>query len=192
MLVQPAMNLQSQPEGEAMYDNEQSLTERVQALARALTSSGLRLVAAESCTGGLFSGACTSVPGSSEWFHGAVVAYANAVKTDVLGVPGAVLEQHGAVSRETVQAMALGVCELLRAPVGLAISGIAGPGGGSVEKPVGTVCIGLAFKGVALSDVFHFVGERHEVRHQSVLTALDMLLDMLSTRLPDAVGDGED
>lgn len=165
-----------------MLADDTDISRRVAALAEVLTSCGRRLATAESCTGGLVAGACTAMAGSSAWFQGAVVAYDNAVKTGLLGVPEVILEQYGAVSQETVQAMALGVCELLDVSVGVAISGIAGPSGGTLEKPVGTVCLGVALDGVASSDTFFFTGDRTGVRRQSVLMALDMLLELLGQR----------
>lgn len=165
-----------------MLANDTEIIQRVTSLAEALTACSRYLATAESCTGGLAAGACTAVSGSSAWFQGGVVAYDNAVKSKVLGVPETILEQYGAVSQETVQAMALGVCDLLDVSVGVAISGVAGPSGGTLEKPVGTVCIGVALDGVASSDIFHFAGDRAAVRRLSVLMALEMLLELLGHR----------
>jgi nicotinamide-nucleotide amidase len=117
------------------------------ALGRALAEAGLTLGCAESCTGGLIGHAMTSVSGSSAWFRGGVVAYSNDLKTSLLGVPAATIERHGAVSEETVRAMAEGARERLGCDLALATSGIAGPGGGSPEKPVGLVHIALAHPG---------------------------------------------
>jgi len=167
-----------------MIDLDTEIAARVQTLASRLTASDRRLATAESCTGGLVAAACTAVPGSSDWFQGGVVAYHNEVKTAQLGVPGSVLQQHGAVSIETVQAMATGVCSLLGVAAGVALSGVAGPGGGTAEKPVGMVCIAVALDGEVRevrSETFHFGGDRAEVRRQSVLRALDMLLEALKT-----------
>ncbi len=117
----------------------------------------MTLAVAESCTGGLLGMRLTEVPGSSDYFRGGVIAYSNAVKERVLGVPGEVLAQKGAVSPECARAMAEGVRRLLGADLALAITGIAGPGGGTPEKPVGLVYIALAHpKGVEV--------ERHEFR----------------------------
>lgn len=111
-----------------------------------LTRAGYFLATAESCTGGLVAAACTGVAGSSEWFRGGVVAYANEIKEEVLGVPHAVLEEHGAVSGPVVERMALGALAVCNADAAVAVSGVAGPGGGSPEKPVGTVWIGVAVR----------------------------------------------
>jgi nicotinamide-nucleotide amidase len=144
-----------------------------------LRRRGWRLACAESCTGGLLSGALTDVPGSSEWFAGAVVAYANAVKTRLLSVPRAVLLEHGAVSRETVLAMAAGVRSALGAEAGLAVSGIAGPAGGSPDKPVGLVWLAFDLAGRAEAEEHRFAGGRAEVRRAAVAAAVNGLLARL-------------
>lgn len=113
-------------------------------VAGSLTRLGYRMATAESCTGGMIAELCTEVAGSSEWFAGGVVSYANDLKEKLLGVPAAVLEQHGAVSGEVVQHMAAGALCVCRAQAAVAVSGVAGPGGGSPEKPVGTVWIAIA------------------------------------------------
>lgn len=116
-------------------------------LAAALSDKGWKLATAESCTGGLIGGALTSVPGSSAWYLGGVVAYANEIKTDLLGVPPETLSRHGAVSPQTARAMAQGVLERTGADVAVSVTGIAGPTGGTPRKPVGLVYIGVARKG---------------------------------------------
>lgn len=146
-------------------------------LADALKERGWFAATAESCTGGLAAAALTSLAGSSEWFRGGVVAYDNSVKTRLLTVPEAMLQTHGAVSQEVVLRMALGVRDLLGAQAALAVSGVAGPGGGTRLKPVGTVCIASATKGAAGAQTFLFTGDRESVRRQSVLMALEMLLE---------------
>jgi PncC family amidohydrolase len=146
-------------------------------LAEALKREGWFAATAESCTGGLAAAALTSLAGSSEWFRGGVVAYDNTVKTTLLGVPEAILQTHGAVSQEVVLRMALGVCDLLGARAALAVSGIAGPGGGTRQKPVGTVCIAVAAQGAVAAQTFLFTGDRESVRRQSVLMALAMLVE---------------
>lgn len=113
-------------------------------IGRILKSSGKTISTAESCTGGAVASMITSVPGSSEYFLGSVVSYANSVKTGVLGVPDEIIEKHGAVSEECVKAMAEGVRKVTGSDISVATSGIAGPGGGSNEKPVGTVWIGVS------------------------------------------------
>ncbi len=126
----------------------QLLRAQTRELARRLNARGLWLGTAESCTGGLISALCTSLPGSSNWFRGAAVTYSNDLKTRLLGVTPDMLEEHGAVSLPVSGQMALGALELLQADLSVAVSGIAGPGGGSPQKPVGTVCISWACKGL--------------------------------------------
>jgi nicotinamide-nucleotide amidase len=142
---------------------------------QALREQNLTLAVAESCTGGLICHRVTDVPGSSDYFRGGVVTYSNEAKMDLLRVPPETLAQKGAVSFETAQAMALGVKEVFGAAVGISVTGIAGPGGGSPEKPVGTVYLGLATpEGVEL---FHYLfrGSRAEIKTLSAQTALDRL-----------------
>lgn len=141
-----------------------------------LLGKGLFLGTAESCTGGLAAVWCTDMAGSSAWFKGGVVAYANAVKEALLGVDGALLAAHGAVSEQVVEAMALGALERLGVDVALATSGVAGPDGGTVEKPVGTVWMAVAARGKGtaprvMSQVRHFPGERGEVRRAAARAA---------------------
>ena len=140
----------------------------------ALRAHGWRIAVAESCTAGLVLGRLTDVPGSSAWVVGGVVAYANEVKVQQLGVPAALLQEHGAVSEPVAQAMASGVRERLGADVGLAITGIAGPDGGSPEKPIGTVVIALSGPREIVKTL-RFAGDRQMVRTQSVAAALDMV-----------------
>ncbi len=140
-----------------------------------LCARGLTVAVAESCTGGLLGHRLTSVPGSSEWFRGGVIAYANDVKTGVLGVRTATLTAHGAVSGPVAREMAVGAMRLLRANIGIGVTGVAGPGGGTVRKPVGLVWIGLAAGGEVLARRCRFGGGRAAVRAQAVLAALDML-----------------
>lgn len=152
-----------------------------EALASVLLARGQTLAVAESCTGGLIGACLTDLPGSSRWFERGLVTYSNTAKQELLGVPAAVIEQAGAVSAETVLAMASGLLE--RAPVDwtLAVSGIAGPDGGTAEKPVGTVWIGWAGRGVAPSaSRFLFPGDRASVRHATAANALGGLLDLLA------------
>jgi nicotinamide-nucleotide amidase len=139
-----------------------------------LKARGWRIAVAESCTAGLALGRLTEVAGSSAWVAGGIVAYANEVKTDQLGVPAALLDEHGAVSEPVAQAMASGVRERLHADVGVAITGIAGPDGGSPAKPVGTVVVALSGPR-ELVKTLRFAGDRQMVRAQSVAAALDMV-----------------
>ena len=146
----------------------------------ALRSRHSRIAVAESCTAGLLLARLTEVAGSSAWVEGGVVAYANSVKIDVLGVPPQLLGAHGAVSEPVALAMAAGVRTRLRADVGAAITGIAGPAGGSPEKPVGTVVIAVCDAVREKVRTFRFQGDRAAVRSRSVLSALDMIRRFLS------------
>jgi PncC family amidohydrolase len=146
-----------------------------------LRQRGLHLAVAESCTGGLIGHRLTNVPGSSDYFLGGVIAYANEAKMRLLGVTPQTLEQFGAVSKETVLEMAEGVRRLLAADIGLSVSGIAGPGGGMPTKPVGLVWIGLstAESNLAWSDLWS--GDRLQVKQQSAEQALCLLVDFLES-----------
>jgi PncC family amidohydrolase len=148
-------------------------------IADILRSRGWKLACAESCTGGLLAHRITNVPGSSDYFLGAVVAYDNQVKMEILHVPAGMLGQFGAVSGETVRAMAEGVRDLLSADIAVSTSGVAGPGGGSIEKPVGTTWIGVA--GPAGTRVVHFCwdGDREQNKTYSAEAALELLLEYL-------------
>ena len=140
-----------------------------------LNARKLTLAVAESCTGGLIGHRLTDVPGASDYFLGGVVSYSNDAKCDLLRVPDATLARHGAVSPETARDMARGVKEVFHAAIGLAVTGIAGPSGGSVDKPVGTVYIGLATE--QGEEVWHyqFHGNRAEIKILTAETALDRL-----------------
>jgi nicotinamide-nucleotide amidase len=155
---------------------EFDLTVSVLALGDFLRQRDCRMATAESCTGGLAASTLTDVAGSSEWFEGGVVAYDNRIKMRLLAVPEDVLAQHGAVSPECVEAMARGVCDLMRVPVGLAISGIAGPGGGTPVKPVGTVWMAWQCFDRVWSRAFLFQGQRREIKMQSVQAAIAELV----------------
>ena len=134
----------------------------------------MRIAVAESCTGGMLGQRITAIPGSSDTFMGGVIAYANEVKTRELAVPAAVIERHGAVSEETVRAMASGVCAKFGVEVGLAISGVAGPGGGTPEKPVGLVWVAASVGGVVTVKSFQSVGDRNEVRYRGSQAAMEL------------------
>ena len=144
---------------------------------------GLKLVAAESCTGGLIGSRITDIAGSSEYFLGSIVAYAYAVKASLLGVPWETLNSHGAVSRETVLAMAHGARNRLNGDIAVSGSGIAGPGGGMPEKPVGTTWIGLVASDGEWATKFQFSGNREENKSFSATAALEMVLDYLQGKL---------
>ena len=149
-------------------------------IAERLKSAGQVLASAESCTGGWAAQVVTSVAGSSGWFDRGFVTYSNEAKHEMLGVAWSTLEKHGAVSEETAREMALGALERSRATVSLAITGIAGPTGGSPSKPVGTVCFAWAKKaGGVRSETRHFRGDRESVRKQSVVHALEGVLQYL-------------
>ena len=151
---------------------EFDLEKMVAALGQSLRSQRCRMATAESCTGGLVACTLTDVAGSSEWFEGGVVAYDNRVKMRLLGVPEEILVRHGAVSRACVESMVRGVCTLMDVPVGLAISGIAGPGGGTLDKPVGTVWVAWQSAGLVWSRDFSFDGSRREIKMQSMRAAI--------------------
>lgn len=150
-----------------------------------------RISTAESCTGGLLAGTLTAVPGISEVFDGSVVAYQNRVKEELLQVPHEILVRHGAVSTECAAAMAEGARKLFRTDFALSTTGIAGPGGGTPEKPVGTVCFGIASSVTVRSIRKHFEGDRETVRLQSVRTALELLLEEMENRIEKEAGPGE-
>ncbi|MBI2614560.1 MAG: competence/damage-inducible protein A [Gemmatimonadetes bacterium] len=144
-----------------------------------LERRGARLAVAESCTGGLLGGRITAVPGASRAFVGGVVAYTNDVKVSELGVPQALLEQHGAVSEPVVRAMAEEVTRRFGATAGLAVTGIAGPTGGTPEKPVGTVWLAAFLEGRCETALRRFPGDRQHIRQRSAQAALDLLRRML-------------
>jgi nicotinamide-nucleotide amidase len=152
-------------------------------LGHALLARGWRVTVAESCTGGLGAAAITSVAGSSDWFEVGYVTYSNGAKTALLGVPEAVLVAHGAVSEQTARAMAEGALAKSGADIAAAVTGIAGPTGGTPAKPVGTVCFAWAAKGRAVeSTTRRFDGDRASVRSASASFALQGLLDRVRRR----------
>ena len=141
------------------------------------SSRGLVCAVAESCTGGAVGSAIVSVSGASAVFAGGVISYSNDVKREVLHVSASTLERHGAVSSETACEMASGARELMNADFAVSVTGIAGPGGGSAEKPVGLVWFGLAGKNGVRAERMVFSGDRAEVRGAAVEHALEMLLE---------------
>lgn len=157
---------------------------RIRLLGDRLRARGLLCVTAESCTGGLIGGALTAVPGSSDWFAGGVISYADEVKIRLLGVDPASLATHGAVSEAVVRQMAAGVCRALGASVAVAVSGIAGPGGGTPEKPVGTVWFGFAVEGAVTARRLHLPGDRGAVRRAAAEAAVTGLLERLNQGRP--------
>src|SRR5512147_1642510 len=146
---------------------------------RLLQQRGLKLVLAESCTGGLLGSRITDVPGSSEYFLGSVVAYAYEAKVALLNVSWDTLNTKGAVRRETVLEMARGIRDAMNADIAISVSGIAGPGGGTPEKPVGTTWIGLVTGKGEWAQIFYFSGDREENKKLAVEAALKILLDCL-------------
>lgn len=152
----------------------------IEALAHMLRERGLYLVTAESCTGGLIAAACTSIAGSSDWFERGIVSYSNEAKTELLGVSAALIAKHGAVSAEVARAMAEGALAHSPADLSLAVTGVAGPSGGTAAKPVGTVWLALARRGEpAQATLLQLKGDRAEVREQTVDRALQMALAAL-------------
>ena len=152
------------------------MTGVVKQLGELLRSRGWMLAAAESCTGGLIAAACTELAGSSDWFERGFVTYSNEAKTEALGVDAAAIEAHGAVSEVVARAMAFGAVRHSRAQVGVAVTGIAGPGGGSPGKPVGTVWFAFMVDGRLSSEMKRFDGDRQAVRQATVDHALAGLL----------------
>jgi PncC family amidohydrolase len=145
-----------------------------------LRKRGLRLAIAESCTGGLVSHRITNVPGASTYYMGSVTAYAYEAKVRLLGVRWSTLEKYGAVSKETALEMAAGVRRVLAADVGVSVTGIAGPGGGTPEKPVGLTWIGLSAPGIDEAWEYIWKGDRLQVKEQSAQQALQLLVNFLN------------
>jgi len=151
-----------------------------------LRERGALLVTAESCTGGWVSQVVTAIAGSSEWFERGFVVYSNAAKEELLGVKRETLQRHGAVSEQTALELALGALERSRGTITVAVTGVAGPSGGSAAKPVGLVCFGWATKEGAKSESRNFAGDREAVRRQSVEHALSGVLAALDDGFPSA------
>ena len=162
------------------------LAQEAQALEANLTQISLRLLArrhllatAESCTGGMIAAACTDLSGSSQWFERGFVTYSNEAKAEMLAVPPGLIEEHGAVSESVARAMADGALAHSRAQVSLAVTGVAGPTGGTEAKPVGTVWFAWCVGGETHSEMQHFAGDRAAVRVATVRYALKRLLSLL-------------
>ena len=151
-----------------------------------LREKGALLVTAESCTGGWVAQAVTAIAGSSAWFERGFVVYSNAAKEELLGVRSETLQQHGAVSEQTARELALGALARSKGTISVAVTGVAGPSGGSAAKSVGFVCFAWATKAGAKSETRNFAGDREAVRHQSVLRALEGVLEALDAGLPRA------
>jgi len=168
--------------GEDCYGRDDETLELI--VGRLLRERGLTLSVAESCTSGLLGHRITDIAGSSAYFERGVLVYSNQAKQDLLGVPESILRAHGAVSAPCAEAMARGICERSGNPVGLAITGIAGPDGGTPTKPVGTVFIGVAVSGEVEARRFQFAGDRSAVKWQSTQMALDLLRRRLLRAAP--------
>lgn len=164
---------------------EAALYKLAEEVGAALESRKMMLVTAESCTGGWVAEAVTRVPGSSDWFERGFVTYTYVSKREMLGVDGEILGRYGAVSEEVVREMATGALERSHAQVAVAVSGVAGPGGGTPDKPVGTVCFAWGLKdGAPRSEMRRFLGSREAVRRQAVEHALKGVLALLARQEP--------
>jgi len=160
--------------------SDEELQQLASELGERLRARGWMLATAESCTGGWVGQLLTSLPGSSTWYERGFITYANAAKQEMLGVLAATLETFGAVSEETASAMAAGALKHSHAQAALAISGIAGPGGGTPQKPVGLVCYGWALAdGTLMSSTCRLDGDREEIRSRAVAAALRGLIDLV-------------
>ncbi len=164
-----------------LQHNAFSLSDVCADLAHVLLAQKLSICSAESCTGGMISATCTDLPGSSLWFERGFVTYSNAAKTDMLGVPASLIETHGAVSEEVARAMALGALAHSLADWSVAVTGVAGPSGGSAAKPVGTVWLACACQstGFVESQRHVFSGDRRSVRESTTALALSHLARLL-------------
>ncbi len=163
-----------------MSPSEQELRDLAEQLGECMTSKGMKLASAESCTGGWLAKIITDIPGSSAWFVGSVVSYSNEAKQSLLGVSADTLAEFGAVSGDTVLEMSDGLFAQTDADVAVSISGIAGPDGGSDDKPVGLVWLSWGKRDKSVfANAFNFDGDREEVRRQSIKQALENLLDLL-------------
>lgn len=169
---------------ETMSKQEANIEELVQQLAARLTEKGWMLATAESCTGGMIAAACTDLAGSSQWFERGFVTYSNEAKTEMLGVPAELIARHGAVSEEVVRAMAEGALRHSCAQVSIAVTGVAGPSGGSAEKPVGTVWVGWGVHNTIHSQLLELSGSRTSIRLASTSHSLQHLLSAIIPPAP--------
>ncbi len=176
----------SPPAAPRLLSNQELLALDGKALEAILTDISTRLLArgqmlatAESCTGGMIAAACTDLAGSSQWFERGLVTYSNTAKTELLGVPAALIAQHGAVSEPVARAMAEGAIDRSHAQASVAVTGVAGPTGGSADKPVGTVWLAWCVDGRTHSKHCQFPGDRAAVRSATVHHALQQLLEWL-------------
>ncbi|MCD6078243.1 MAG: nicotinamide-nucleotide amidohydrolase family protein [Ramlibacter sp.] len=159
--------------------NELTTSQLCARLADALLARGWKLATAESCTGGMIAAACTDLPGSSQWFERGFVTYSNEAKVDALGVDATLIAANGAVSEVVARAMAFGAIRHSLAQASVAVTGVAGPTGGSPDKPVGTVWFGFQVDGRLTSEVRRFDGDRAAIRGATVQHALRRLLELL-------------
>ena len=164
---------------QALSQKEQSNPVLCEQVADLLLKKGWFLATAESCTGGLIAAACTDLAGSSTWFERGFISYSNAAKTELLGVDSALIATEGAVSEPVVSAMAQGALAHSMAQVAIAVTGVAGPSGGSAAKPVGTVWFGWATPAGVVTEMLRFEGNRRAVREATVHHALKRLLSVL-------------
>ena len=165
-----------------MHKEDEELCKLVKNVASVLSSVEMDLVTAESCTGGWVAKVLTDVPGSSIYFDRGFVAYSNKSKHEILGVKEETLLLHGAVSREIVKEMAVGALEASTASISLAVSGIAGPTGGTENKPVGTVCFSWMIRGdVPVAETMYFEGERDDIRRQAVIHSLKGVIKQINS-----------
>jgi nicotinamide-nucleotide amidase len=162
----------------------QDITSLTAQLAQALLARRWMLATAESCTGGMIAAACTDLSGSSNWFERGFVTYSNEAKIELLGVDPAMIAQHGAVSEVVARAMAFGAVRHSKAQVSVAVTGVAGPTGGSADKPVGTVWFGFQVDGRLTSETRLFNGDRAAVRDATLRHALHRTVQLLSTPAP--------
>jgi nicotinamide-nucleotide amidase len=183
-LIDEKMEILKREVGDVIFGYDDQKLEEV--LGNMLVTTNATVATAESCTGGTIAARLTSVPGASRYYLGSIVSYANQVKQEHLGVDPKILEAKGAVSQEVVEQMARGVRDRMKADFSVAVSGIAGPDGGTKEKPVGTVWIAAASKEKTVSKRFQF-GERRETNiDKSAHAALDMLRRLIKETAPEA------
>ena len=173
------MTVTSLSKSELLALDTQALEANLTQISLQLIQQGHMLATAESCTGGMIAAACTDLPGASTWFERGFVTYSNAAKADMLGVPAALIEQEGAVSEAVARSMADGALRHSQAQVSLAVTGVAGPLGGSDAKPVGTVWFAWCVNGETHSEMQHFAGDRATIRAATVRYTLQRLLGFL-------------
>ena len=170
-----------------LLSSEKSAAALVDELATLLIRAQWKLATAESCTGGMIAAACTDLAGSSAWFERGFVTYSNAAKTELLGVPHALTENPGAVSEPVVRAMAQGAVSHSKAQISVAVTGVAGPTGGSIAKPVGTVWFGFCTPKGMVTEMHRFPGDRAAVRSATVTHALRRMVELVAAALTPAV-----